>query len=121
MAALAALRAIERVGKSVPDNVALVCFDLPEWGETFGLTMVHPPFSRLGRLAVDRLLSRLADPDAPTDVAVAQAVIHHRTSCGCPAAQRDRTETGVSGHAGRLLEPERARQPVGCGASTSAS
>ena len=84
--AIGALRAIRAAGLDVPDDVALVSFDDPAYGD-----LLDPPMTalsrhdrELGERAARLLVGRLADGGAPVaaDVRVPVELIVRR-SCGC--------------------------------------
>ena len=84
--AIGALRAIRAAGLRCPDDVALVSFDDPAYGD-----LLEPPVTaltrhdrELGERAARLLVGRLADGDAPAsaDVRVPVELIV-RSSCGC--------------------------------------
>ncbi|MGW3465653.1 LacI family DNA-binding transcriptional regulator, partial [Streptomyces olivaceoviridis] len=64
---IGALRALRRHGRSVPDDLALCCFDDFAWADLFSprLTAIAQPSRELGARAVRVLLDRLAEPDRP--------------------------------------------------------
>ena len=84
---LGVLRALREVGRRVPEDIALVCFDDPPWGDlvTPGLTAIAQPTFAMGARAVHLLARRLADPDAPAQTLRLGGEITHRSSCGCRA------------------------------------
>lgn len=63
--AMGALRAARERGLAVPGDLAIVGFDDVEVAEYIGLTTVHQPLEESGRVAVELLLARLADPQRP--------------------------------------------------------
>jgi LacI family transcriptional regulator len=63
--AMGALRAARERGLSVPGDLAIVGFDDIDIADYIGLTTVRQPLEESGRVAVDLLLSRLADPSRP--------------------------------------------------------
>jgi LacI family transcriptional regulator len=81
---LAALRA---AGIKVPRDLAVAAFDDFAWADLFspGLTTVAQPSAAIGARAVQLLLRRMHDPDAPPQTVRLPAEIMHRESCGCPA------------------------------------
>ncbi|WP_432015157.1 LacI family DNA-binding transcriptional regulator [Streptomyces cucumeris] len=84
---IGALRALRSAGLTVPDDLALVCFDDFTWADVFspGLTAIAQPSREIGSTALELLLDRLADPDrAPRTVRLPCSFVH-RTSCGCAA------------------------------------
>ncbi|MYW16336.1 substrate-binding domain-containing protein [Streptomyces sp. SID2955] len=83
---IGALRALRRLGRSVPDDLALCCFDDFAWADLFSprLTAIAQPSRELGAQAVRVLLDRLAEPDRPARTVRLPCSFIHRTSCGCP-------------------------------------
>ncbi|MFE9358862.1 LacI family DNA-binding transcriptional regulator [Streptomyces olivaceoviridis] len=83
---IGALRALRRHGRSVPDDLALCCFDDFAWADLFSprLTAIAQPSRELGACAVRVLLDRLAEPDRPPRTVRLPCAFVHRTSCGCP-------------------------------------
>jgi LacI family transcriptional regulator len=79
------LRAIAARGLRVPGDVALAGFDDFDWAELFHprLTVIAQPTSRLGRRAVELLLSRLENPQLPPRTIRLEAAFRRRESCGC--------------------------------------
>ncbi|MGW3811067.1 LacI family DNA-binding transcriptional regulator [Micromonospora sp. NPDC005113] len=94
---IGALGALRAAGVRVPEDLALVAFDDFPWTELFspGLTTVAQPSAAIGARAVQLLLRRMADEDAPTQTVRLPAEIMHRESCGC--SPRDPAGTGQSG------------------------
>ncbi|WP_037668592.1 LacI family DNA-binding transcriptional regulator [Streptomyces griseus] len=83
---IGALRALRERGVSVPDDIALCCFDDFAWADLFAprLTAIAQPSRDIGARAVQVLLDRLATPDRPTRTERLPCAFVHRTSCGCP-------------------------------------
>ncbi|MFD5402144.1 LacI family DNA-binding transcriptional regulator [Streptomyces griseorubiginosus] len=86
------LRTLRARGLSVPDDLALCCFDDFAWADLFAprLTAIAQPSREIGTEAVRLLLERLAAPDRPTRTLRLPCAFVHRTSCGC-------AETGAYG------------------------
>jgi len=63
--AMGVLRAARERGLAVPQDVAIIGFDDVEIAEYIGLTTVRQPLEESGRVAVELLLARLADPARP--------------------------------------------------------
>lgn len=82
---IGALRALRERGLTVPDDLALCCFDDFAWADLFspGLTAIAQPGKDIGAQAVRLLLDRLADPDRPTRTVRLPCAFLHRESCGC--------------------------------------
>ncbi|WP_329290554.1 LacI family DNA-binding transcriptional regulator [Streptomyces pseudovenezuelae] len=80
------LRALRRHGLSVPDDLALCCFDDFAWADLFSprLTAIAQPSREIGAQAVRVLLERLDSPDRPARTVRLDCTFMHRTSCGCP-------------------------------------
>jgi LacI family transcriptional regulator len=83
---IGALRALRRHGLSVPDDIALCCFDDFAWADLFSprLTAIAQPSRELGAQAVQVLLDRLGEPRRPSRTVRLPCAFVHRTSCGCP-------------------------------------
>ncbi len=79
------LKAVRRLGLSIPADVAFVCYDDFEWSDLFEpqLTAAAQDVETIGATAVDLLLRRIrGDDDEPQRIRV-PTTIHHRNSCGC--------------------------------------
>lgn len=83
---IGALRALRERGLSVPDDLALCCFDDFAWADLFTprLTAISQPSKDIGAQAVRLLLERLASPSRPGRTVRLPSALVHRTSCGCP-------------------------------------
>ncbi|MEV6117939.1 LacI family DNA-binding transcriptional regulator [Streptomyces sp. NPDC052109] len=83
---IGALSALRRHGLSVPDDIALCCFDDFAWADLFSprLTAIAQPSRELGARAVQLLLDRLQERRRPTRTVRLPCAFVHRTSCGCP-------------------------------------
>ncbi|MFF7646658.1 substrate-binding domain-containing protein [Streptomyces canus] len=83
---IGALRALRERGLSVPDDLALCCFDDFAWADLFSprLTAIAQPSREIGAQAVRVLLERLDSPDRPARTVRLDCTFMHRTSCGCP-------------------------------------
>lgn len=83
---IGALRALRSMGRDVPRDIALACFDDFSWADLFTprLTAVAQPSKDLGAAAVRLLLDRLEQPDRPPRTLRLPCTLVHRTSCGCP-------------------------------------
>ncbi|WP_333763256.1 LacI family DNA-binding transcriptional regulator [Streptomyces sp. IBSBF 2390] len=99
---IGALRALRRRGMSVPEDIALCCFDDFAWADLFSprLTAVAQPSRELGAQAVRMLLDRLAEPDRPSRTVRLPCAFMHRASCGCPE------EPGRTEESGRAPSPK---------------
>ena len=88
LTALGALRAIEDLGLSIPEDVAVIGFDDFELAHVLRprFTLVKQPAAELGRRAAEMLFDRLEDRTSPAPrriVLPTELVV--RESCGCPA------------------------------------
>lgn len=84
--ALSTMKALQRAGVRVPDDIAIVGWDdvMTARYVSPGLTTVRQPLYELGRAAATRLHERIAGaPTAPEPVVLPTELIV-RTSCGCP-------------------------------------
>lgn len=83
---IGALAALRDAGLAVPRDMALAGFDDFPWADLFspGLTVIAQPFVEMGRVAVELLLARMADPGAPPVTVRLPPTFVHRDSCGCP-------------------------------------
>lgn len=82
---IGALKAVRGLGLSIPDDVALVCYDDFEWADLFAprLTAAAQDVDTVGATAVKLLLSRIdGQQDEPQRILV-PTTFHHRNSCGC--------------------------------------
>lgn len=81
---LGALRALHELGVTIPGEVALVGFDDMPWAGDLNppLTAVAQPGYELGQQAVELLLKRFAQPDAPYRKVIMQPRLVVRQSCG---------------------------------------
>jgi LacI family transcriptional regulator len=86
---IGALRALRAHGLTVPDDIALCCFDDFAWADLFSprLTAIAQPSRDIGARAVGALLERLAEPDRPARTLRLPCTFVHRTSCGCPSEE----------------------------------
>ncbi|MBU8807403.1 LacI family transcriptional regulator [Mycolicibacterium goodii] len=79
------LKAIRRLGLTIPADVAFVCYDDFEWSDLFEpkLTAAAQDVETIGATAVELLLRRIqGDESAPQHIRV-PTTLHHRNSCGC--------------------------------------
>ncbi|MPY49113.1 LacI family DNA-binding transcriptional regulator [Streptomyces acidicola] len=100
---IGALRALGELGVSVPDDVALCCFDDFAWADLFHprLTAIAQPSKEIGGQAVRLLLERLATPEQDARTVRLPSTFVHRSSCGCPE-NRERTTRPESPEKGSL-------------------
>jgi LacI family transcriptional regulator len=81
--ALGALRLLQEKGIRVPEDLALIGFDDIKPSEYVGLTTLRQPMYEMGKLAVEKLLMRIENPDRPTANTVFSPQLVQRTST-CP-------------------------------------
>ncbi|WP_242456100.1 LacI family DNA-binding transcriptional regulator [Mycolicibacterium sp. P1-18] len=82
---IGALKAVRRLGLSIPADVAFVCYDDFEWSDLFEprLTAAAQDVDAIGATAVELLLRRIrGSEDEPQRIRV-PTTFHHRNSCGC--------------------------------------
>lgn len=82
---IGALQALRTSRLTVPDQMALACFDDFSWSDLFEprLTAISQPSRDIGTAAVRLLLDRLAAPDSAPRTLRRPCAFVHRTSCGC--------------------------------------
>lgn len=82
---LGVLRALRESGLRVPDDVAVVSFDDLPWADVYEpqVTAVAQPSFAIGARAVQMLVRRMKDRQAPHQTMRLKGDITHRTSCGC--------------------------------------
>ncbi|WP_217544303.1 LacI family DNA-binding transcriptional regulator [Streptomyces sp. GbtcB6] len=108
---IGALRALRTRGLSVPDDIALCCFDDFAWADLFSprLTAIAQPSRELGAEAVRVLLERLASLGRPARTVRLPCTFVHRTSCGC---REEDGETPAATRAPRSEPPRYSENPV---------
>lgn len=84
--ALGALRAAADAGLRVPGDLDVVGFDDIEASAYAGLTTLRQPMAEMGRLAIEKLLRRLAEPDAPPSHTVFAPRLVVRETTGAPTS-----------------------------------
>ncbi|KAB2345199.1 LacI family DNA-binding transcriptional regulator [Actinomadura rudentiformis] len=79
------MRALDKRGIRVPDDVALTMFDDFEWASIFRprLTAIAQPIGEMATRSVQLLAERIADPDQPPRTVRLKPRFMHRDSCGC--------------------------------------
>ena len=71
--ALLLRRALRELGRQIPEDVSIVCFDQPDGfldDEIFRFTHVAQPQQELGRRALDQVLAQIEDPTAVVKLAL---------------------------------------------------
>ena len=91
--ALGAMRALREHGLAVPDDVALVGFDDIQVSAYVGLTTLRQPTYEMGKLAVQKLLHRIAHPEHPTTATVFSPSLIVRPSSDALKQKALRTKT----------------------------
>jgi len=83
--AIGLMHRLKSAGARVPEDVAVTGFDGIEIGHHTSppLTTVHQPMRKMGRLAVELLLGRLADPTRPSTSRTLPVDLVIQESCGC--------------------------------------
>ncbi|PVZ07703.1 LacI family DNA-binding transcriptional regulator [Actinomycetospora cinnamomea] len=79
------MQALRDAGLVVPRDVAVAAFDDFAWADLFSprLTVVAQPFGEIAATAVQMLLARIGDPDAPPTTRRLAPRLVVRESCGC--------------------------------------
>lgn len=79
---IGALTIINERSLNIPDEIAVVGFDNPEWTELIKprLTVVAQPTYELGRKAAELILKRIAEPDRPAEIIILDPEIMIRDS-----------------------------------------
>lgn len=90
--ALGAMQALREAGRRVPEDVALIGFDDIVVSRYVGLTTLRQPTYELGRLAIEKLLTRLQYPDRSVSHTVFSPRLVVRRTC--------RMEPGGNGEGG---------------------
>ena len=84
--ALGALRAAREAGLSVPGDLDVVGFDDVASSAYVGLTTLRQPMYDMGKLAIEKLLRRLTEPDTPpSHTAFAPQLVVRETTGGVAA------------------------------------
>jgi DNA-binding LacI/PurR family transcriptional regulator len=79
--AIGILEAARQVGRSVPEDLAVVGYNDIEVAAYLGLTSVHIPMREMGRLGVELLLRSIEQPQTPAErVELPAALVVRRTS-----------------------------------------
>lgn len=80
--ALGALRALHAAGLRVPEDVAVIGFDDIKISEYVGLSTLRQPMYEMGKLAVEKLLTRVHYPDHPITQTVFSPRLVQRATTG---------------------------------------
>jgi len=76
------IRAIEETGRSVPAGVAVAGIDDQPFSQYLGLTSVQLPVAEAGRQAIQLLLRRIQQPEAPAQHIQLPCPLVVRATCG---------------------------------------
>ena len=82
--ALGAMRALHELGRDIPGDVSVVGFDDMDEARAFWppLTSVRQNFREVGRVAMERLLEQIADPDQTAETTLIPTELIVRDSSG---------------------------------------
>lgn len=85
------LRTLSMRRKRMPDDIALVGFDMVGWAipDLFSITTVLQPVYELGRTSTNRLIQRIRQPDAP----IQKIILPHQLLIG--ESSRPRRQPGL--------------------------
>jgi len=92
MQALGARRAIQEAGYRVPHDIAIVGFDDIAMSGYVGLTTIRQPLNDFGKLAIEKLLGRIDDPNRNVSSTVFAPELVVRRSCGAELSSDDGAE-----------------------------
>jgi DNA-binding LacI/PurR family transcriptional regulator len=87
--ALGAMRALHELGRAVPAEVSVVGFDDMDVAASFWppLTTIRQDFATVGRLSIQRLLAKVADPAKAPDTTIVPTELITRASTAPPPAR----------------------------------
>ena len=96
--ALGAMSAIRELGLNIPQDVAVVGFDNLKYASLLEvpLTTVAQPFYEIGAKAVEILMNKFQDKNAPLQKLILDPELIVRKSCGASAAKQFVQNTGRS-------------------------
>lgn len=85
--ALGVMRALHELGRDIPGDISVVGFDdMAEAGSFWPpLTTIHQDFAAVGRLSIQKLLSKVADRDVQHGTTLVPTQLIVRSSAGPPA------------------------------------
>ncbi len=94
--AIGALEAAREFGVRVPEDIAMVGFDDIELAKHAQLTTVRQPMYEMGTLALQMLINRMKNPDAPPNLSTFLPELVVRKTCGAqPAAVASQLHSGI--------------------------
>jgi DNA-binding LacI/PurR family transcriptional regulator len=82
--ALGAVQVIRDRGLRMPEDIALIIFDDPEWSKVIDppITTIAQPAYAMGQAAAELLLQRLQQPDSPPQhLRLAPTFVHRKSCC----------------------------------------
>lgn len=81
---IGALNLIHQVGRTIPDEIAVIGFDDFSWAVSLNppLTTIAQPTFKIGTRAAELLLARIADSDRPPRTVMLNTQLMVRESCG---------------------------------------
>jgi DNA-binding LacI/PurR family transcriptional regulator len=82
--AMGAMKAVRTAGLRCPEDVSIIGIDDHDLADFAGLTTIRQPVVDHGAVAARLLLRRIAEPDAPTEVHLAETTLVVRTTTGPP-------------------------------------
>jgi signal transduction histidine kinase/AraC-like DNA-binding protein len=93
--ALGAMEVLERSGRRIPEDVAIIGFDnrLEGAGHVPALSSIHVPLFEIGYHAVERMLRHIRGNEELTGIIKVDTRLVVRQSCGCGFAQYAPSET----------------------------
>jgi LacI family transcriptional regulator len=94
--AIGALEAARELGVRVPEDIAIVGFDDIELAKYAQLTTVRQPMHTMGTIALQMLVDRMKEPDAPPKLSTFLPELVVRKTCGAvPAFSRTDLSGGI--------------------------
>jgi LacI family transcriptional regulator len=94
--AIGALEAARELGVRVPEDIAIVGFDDIELAKYAQLTTVRQPMHTMGTIALQMLVDRMKEPDAPPKLSTFLPELVVRKTCGAvPAFSRTDLNGGI--------------------------
>ncbi len=96
-AALIVMSCARERGLAVPDDLSVIGYDNTSFARLgyIGLTTVDNNYAQLGKLAVERLVTRIAEPNVPRTVTLLDPTVIARRTTAAPGA-RDRTPDALA-------------------------
>jgi LacI family transcriptional regulator len=94
--AIGALEAARELGVRVPEDIAIVGFDDIELAKHAQLTTVRQPMHTMGTIALQMLVDRMKNPDAPPKLSTFLPELVVRKTCGAiPAFSAPEPNGGI--------------------------